>query len=44
MYKRQIEGDDSIAELQKTSTIVEPVFIQGLKEIIQNITSGKIKL
>jgi len=30
--------------LQKTSTIVEPVFIQGLKEIIHNITNGKIKL
>ncbi len=42
--QQSIEGDDSIAELQKTSTIVEPVFIQGLKEIIQNITSGKIKI
>ena len=42
--QQSIEGDDSIAELQKTSTIVEPVFIQGLKEIIHNITSGKIKL
>lgn len=42
--QQSIEGDDSIAELQKTSAIVEPVFIQALKDIIQNITSGKIKL
>ena len=42
--QQSIEGDDSIAELQKSSTIVEPVFIQGLKEIIHNITSGRIKL
>lgn len=42
--QQSIEGDESIAELQKTSAIVEPVFIQALKDIIQNITSGKIKL
>ena len=42
--QQSIEGDDSLAELQKTSSIVEPVFIQGLKEIIKEITKGKIKL
>jgi hypothetical protein len=42
--QQSIEGDESIQELQKTSSIVEPVFIQGLKEVIKNITSGKIKL
>ena len=42
--QQSIEGDESLAELQKTTSIIEPIFILGLKEIIQNITSGKIKL
>ena len=41
---QSVEGDDSLAEIQKTSAIVEPVFIQGLKQVINEITSGKLKL
>ena len=41
---QSIEGDSSIAEIQKTTSILEPVFIQGLKEVIHEITHGKIKL
>ena len=39
-----IEGNTSLAEIQKTTSIIEPIFIQGLKEIIHEITHGKIKL
>ena len=41
---QSVEGDDSLAELQKTSSIIEPVFIQGLKQVINEVTSGKLKL
>ena len=41
---QSVEGDDSLSEIQKTSAIVEPVFIQGLKQVINEITSGKLKL
>ncbi len=41
---QSVEGDDSLAEIQKTSSIIEPVFIQGLKQVINEITSGKLKL
>ena len=41
---QSVEGDDSLTELQKTSSIIEPVFIQGLKQVINEITSGKLKL
>ena len=41
---QSVEGDDSLAEIQKTSSIIEPVFIQGLKHVINEITSGKLKL
>ncbi len=41
---QSVEGDDSLAELQKTSSIIEPVFIQGLKQLINEVTSGKLKL
>ena len=40
---QSVEGDDSLAELQKTSSIIEPVFIQGLKQVINEVTSGKLK-
>ena len=40
---QSVEGDDSLAELQKTSSILEPVFIQGLKQVINEVTSGKLK-
>jgi len=46
-YKRNqesVEGDDSMAEIQKMSSIVEPVFIQELKQVINEVTSGKIRL
>ena len=42
--QESVEGDDSMAEIQKMSAIVEPVFIQGLKQVINEVTSGKIKL
>ena len=42
--QQSIEGDDSMAEIQKTSSIIEPVFIQGLKQLVHEVTSGKIKL
>ena len=35
---QSIEGDDSLAEIQKTSSILEPVFILGLKQVINEIT------
>ena len=41
---QSVEGDDSLAELQKTSSIIEPVFIQGLKQVINEVTSGKLKI
>jgi len=41
---QSVEGDDSLAEIQKTSSIVEPVFIQGLKLVINEVTSGKLKI
>ena len=41
---QSVEGDDSLAELQKTSSIIEPVFIQGLKQVINEVTSGKLRL
>ena len=40
---QSVEGDDSLAEIQKTSSIIEPVFIQGLKQVINEVTSGKLK-
>ena len=46
-YKRNqesVEGADSMAEIQKMSSIVEPVFIQELKQVINEVTSGKIRL
>ena len=36
--------DHTKAEIIKTSSIIEPVFIQELKEIIHEVTSGKIKI
>jgi hypothetical protein len=39
-----IEANTSLAEIQKTTSIIEPIFIQGLKEIIHEVTRGKIKL
>jgi hypothetical protein len=39
---QSIEGDDSLAEIQKTSSIVEPVFIQGLKQVINEVATGKL--
>jgi len=41
---QSVEGDESLAEIQKTSSIIEPVFIQGLKQIINEVTSGKSKI
>ena len=41
---QSIEGDDSLAEIQKTSSILEPVFILGLKQVINEITSGKLNI
>ena len=32
--QESVEGDTSMAEIQKTTAIVEPIFIMGLKEII----------
>ena len=42
--QQSVEGDDSMQELQKTTSILEPVFIQGLKQVIKEVTSGKLKL
>ena len=42
--QQSVEGDDSMQELQKTSSILEPVFILELKQVIKEITSGKLKL
>ncbi len=42
--QESVEGDDSMSEIQKMSSIVEPVFIQELKQVINEVTSGKIKL
>jgi len=41
--QQSVEGDDSLAEILRTSSIVEPVFIQGLKQVINEVTSGKLK-
>ena len=41
---QSVEGDDSLAEIQKTSSIIEPVFIQALKQVINEVTSGKLKI
>jgi len=42
--QESVEGNTSMAEIQKTTSIIEPIFIMGLKEIINKITQGKIKL
>ena len=42
--QESVEGEESMAEIQKSTSIVEPVFIQGLKELIHQIAFGKIKL
>jgi len=42
--QESIKENTSLAEIQKTTSIIEPIFIQGLKEIIHEITHGKIKL
>ncbi len=42
--QQSVEADASMVEIQKTTSIIEPIFIQGIKEIIHEITSGKIKL
>jgi len=42
--QQSVEGDDSMEELQRTTSILEPVFIQELKRVIKEITSGKLKL
>ena len=31
-------------ELQKTTSILEPIFVLGLKQVINEVTSGKLKL
>ncbi len=41
---QSVEGDESLAEIQKTSSIIEPVFILGLKQVINEVTSGKLKI
>ena len=41
--QQSVEGDDSLTEILRTSSIVEPVFIQGLKQVINEVTSGKLK-
>ena len=41
---QSVEGDDSLAEIQKTSSIIEPVFIQELKQLINEVTGGKLKI
>ena len=42
--QQSVEGEESMAEIQKSTSIVEPVFIQGLKELIHQVAFGKIKL
>ena len=42
--QQSVEGDDSLAEILRTSSIVEPVFIQGLKQVVNEIATGKLKL
>ena len=42
--QQSVEGTESMAEIQKSTSIVEPVFIQGLKELIHQVAFGKIKL
>ena len=42
--QQSVEGDTSMAEIQKTTSIMEPIFILGLKQIVHEITSGKIRL
>ena len=42
--QQSVEGEDSMQEIQKTSSILEPVFIQALKQVINEITAGKLKL
>ena len=42
--QESVEGEESMAEIQKSTSIVEPVFIQGLKELIHQVAFGKIKL
>ena len=42
--QQSVEGDDSMQELQKNTSILEPVFILELKQVIKEITSGKLKL
>ena len=42
--QQSVEGEDSLAEILRTSSIVEPVFIQGLKQVINEVTGGKLKL
>ena len=42
--QQSVEGEDSMEEIQKTSSILEPVFIQALKQVINEITAGKLKL
>ena len=39
---QSVEGDDSLAEIQKTSSIIEPVFIQGLKHQAKMIPDFKL--
>ena len=42
--QQSVDGDDSLAEILRTSSIVEPVFIQGLKQVVNEIATGKLKL
>ena len=42
--QQSVEDTESMAEIQKSTSIVEPVFIQGLKELIHQVAFGKIKL
>ena len=42
--QQSVEGEESMVEIQKSTSIVEPVFIQGLKELIHQVAFGKIKL
>ena len=42
--QESVEGDGSMKKKKKMSSIVEPVFIQELKQVINEVTSGKIKL
>ena len=42
--QESVEADTSMTEIIKSTSIIEPIFIQELKEIIHEVTSGKIKL